>query len=160
MNKIKVAINNEYRCVVATQRILKGNPILKLQGTISSLPNKYSIQVGENEHLYPFSENPLDESSNFRFLNHSCAPNSYFDMESKILIALKDIDENEEINFHYCTTEYEMASPFKCLCRTTNCIGEIKGFKYLQDEKKKEFFSQLAPHLKVIEELYLEHKNK
>jgi SET domain-containing protein len=148
MNKIKVDRKDHYFCVVATKKILKGEIILKLQGTISSSPNKYSIQTGKKEHLFAFSENPQDESSAFRFINHSCSPNSYFDIPNRSLIALNDIDVNEEVVFHYCTTEYEMVSPFQCLCGTENCLIEIKGFRYLPGEKKKELFSQLAPHLK------------
>lgn len=135
--------------VVATKKILKSEAILKLQGAVSSLPDKYSLQIGENKHLFPLSENPEDESSFFRFLNHSCSPNSYFDMPNGTLIALKDIEENEEVVFHYCTTEYEMSSPFLCLCGAKNCLGEIKGFKFLSEEIKKELEPYLAPHLKL-----------
>ncbi|MBI4945354.1 MAG: SET domain-containing protein [Bacteroidetes bacterium] len=151
MNKIKVARKAHYFCVIATKKILKGEIILKLQGNASSFPDKYSIQTGEKEHLFPFSENPQDESSAFRFINHSCSPNSYFDVPNKSLIALKDIDINEEVFFHYCSTEYEMASPFQCLCGTADCLIEIKGFRYLSAEKKKELSNQLAPHLKKLE---------
>ena len=150
MNNVKVASKKNYFCVVATKKILKGEIILKLQGITSASPDKYSIQVGEQEHLLAFSEDPQDELSAFRFINHSCAPNSYFDIPNMSLIALKNIDMNEEIVYHYCTTEFEMASPFQCLCGNANCILEIKGFRYLSDEKKKSFFSQLAPHLKKI----------
>ena len=148
MNKVKVAKKNDYFCVVATKKILKGDILLKLQGTISASPDKYSIQIGEKEHLFPFSENPADETSAFRFINHSCSPNSYFDIPNRSLIALKDIEVNEELVYHYCTTEFEMASPFKCLCGTTDCLIEIRGFRYLPDKMKKELFPLLARHLK------------
>jgi len=160
MNKIKVTRKNDYFCVVATKRISKGEIILNLQGTISASPNKYSIQIGEDEHISPFSEAPMDGSSHFRFINHSCEPNSYFNIPYRSLIALKDIDANTEVNFHYCTTEYEMASPFKCMCGAVDCLSEIKGFRYLPDYKKEEIFSQLAPHLKIIEDIDLEYRKK
>ena len=155
MSKVKVLKNDRYFTVVATKNILKGESILKLQGIVSLSPDKYSLQIGEKEHLASFSDNPQDEFSYFRFINHSCSPNSYFDIPDKALIALNDIPENEEVVFHYCTTEYEMASPFQCLCGNTNCLLEIKGFRYLSDEKKKEFFPQLAPHLKLRETINL-----
>lgn len=150
MNPIQVVKKNDYSTVVSAQKILKGDIILKLQGTISSSPNKYSVQVDEKKHLLPFSDDPKDEASSFRFLNHSCSPNSYFDMPSGSLVALKDITINEEVVFHYCTTEYEMTSPFKCLCGSKKCLTEIKGYKFLSDEVKKELFNQLAPHLKSL----------
>ncbi|MFI5164162.1 MAG: SET domain-containing protein-lysine N-methyltransferase [Bacteroidia bacterium] len=151
MNKVKVVKKDNYHRVVATKTILKGEVILILQGVLSAIPNKYSLQVGEKEHLISFSEKPQYESSTFRFLNHSCSPNSFFDIHNMALVALNDIGVNEEVVFHYCTTEYEMTSPFKCLCRSKNCLLEIRGFRYLSREKKKELASQLAPHLKNLE---------
>lgn len=155
MSPIKVLQKKNYFTVVATQKILKGDTILKLQGTVSSSPDKYSIQIDEKKHLHAFSENPEDAASCFRFLNHSCSPNSYFEMPAGILIALGDIDKNEEVVFHYCTTEYEMKSPFKCLCGFKNCLMEIKGYKYLPAKDKKELYGQLAPHLKIRETTHL-----
>lgn len=152
MNKIKVSKKNNRFSVVALKNISKGEYILKLQGTISSVPDKYSIQIDAQKHLYPFSEDPQDESSFFRFLNHSCMSNSYFDIPNMALIALKNILPGEDVTFHYCTTEHEMAFPFQCLCGTVNCLKEIKGFRYLSAEIKKELFSQLAPHLKTAED--------
>lgn len=151
MNPVKVIKKGQYYSVVSTRNISKGEPILKLQGAVSDFADKYSLQIGEKKHLFAFSERPDDETSVFRFLNHSCSPNSYFDMPHGTLLALKDIPANEEIVFHYCTTEYEMASPFQCLCGSKNCLSEIRGYKYLSQENKNELASQLAPHLKIIE---------
>lgn len=149
MNPVKVLKKNSYFTVVATKNISQGNPILKLQGAVSSLADKYSLQIGDNKHLFAFTDKPDDESSVFRFLNHSCSPNSYFDLASGTLLALRDIHADEEIVFHYCTTEYEMASPFTCLCGSKKCLGEIKGYKYLSAESKKELDLQIAAHLKA-----------
>jgi len=151
MNAAEVIKKNNYFTVVAAKKIPKGDIILKLQGTVSSSPNKYSIQIGAKKHLLPYSDDPQDVHSLFRFLNHSCDPNSYFDLTNNILIALKDISIKEEIVFHYCTTEYEMTSPFKCLCAANNCLSEIKGFKYLTPEVKKQLDAQSAPYLKIMD---------
>jgi hypothetical protein len=72
-------------------------------------------------------------------------------MPKGTLIALQNIESNEEIVFHYCTTEYKMSSPFQCHCRSKDCIGEIKGYKYLSKEVKEKLGFQIAPHLKAIE---------
>lgn len=151
MNPVKVVKKEQYYCTVATRVILKGETVLKLDGAVSSIPNKYSLQIGEKKHLYAFSEDPADESSAFRFLNHSCSPNCYFDMTHGTLVALRDIAANEEINFHYCATEYEMTSPFECLCGSARCLKEIKGYKFLSEADKISLKDQLAPHLKQTE---------
>ena len=150
MNKIKVSEKDQYFTVAAAKKILKGEIILKLQGTTSPAPTKYSLQIDSNKHLLAFSNNTKDESSSFRFLNHSCSPNSYFDIPNMSLLALRDIEANDEINYHYCTTEDEMSSPFKCLCGSKDCLQEIKGFKYLSQENKKTLHAQLASHLKNL----------
>lgn len=148
MNKVKVLKKNSYFTLVATKSISAGEIILILEGIISPTPGKYSVQVGIKEHLFPYSEDPHDESSFFRFINHSCEPNCYFNFPDRNLIAFRDIAANEEITFHYCTTEYEMASPFHCLCENKDCLVEIKGFKYLTPDQAKKLLPQLAPHLK------------
>lgn len=151
MNKIKVLKKDDHFTVTTTEKIAKGENILKLQGAVSNIADKYSIQIAEKQHLYPFSDRPDDETSLFRFLNHSCSPNSYFNMPQGTLVALHDIAANEEITFHYCSTEYEMASPFQCQCGSTGCLSEIRGYKYLSEKDKKNISHLLAPHLKTPE---------
>ena len=148
MNKVKVIKKNSYFTLVATERISKGEVILKLTGTLSGQPNKYSVQADETKHIFSFSDDPNDPASSFRFINHSCSPNSYFDIPNLTLLALKDIPKNEEVVYHYCTTEYDIAFPFTCFCRSENCLKEIKGFRYLQEKIKNELLPYLAPHLK------------
>ena len=148
MSKIKVVKQRNYLTVIAIKKIFKGEVILKLEGSISSVHDKYSLQVTKTKHLHPFSDDPLDESSYFRFLNHSCSPNSYFNFPVMTLVALRDIDGFEPVTFHYCTTEYDMSSPFKCLCKSNACYVEIKGFRYLQKERQEELLDTLADHLK------------
>lgn len=150
MNPVKVEKKNNYFTVVASEKIQKGAAILKLQGAVSSLPDKYSLQIGEEKHLYAFTDNPEDESSAFRFLNHSCSPNSCFDLPRGELIALNDIDPGQEILFHYCTTEYEMSAPFNCLCSSADCLNEIKGFRFLSQTHRENLTFQIAAHLKKI----------
>ena len=148
VRKIKIIEKNGYHSVIAATKISKRENIIALKGTVQFFPTKYSIQVDENKHLIPFLNGPEDENSLWKFLNHSCAPNSYFDLSQMTLISLNEINTEEDISFNYCTTEYDMSSPFKCLCKTNSCYGEIKGFRHLPKERQKELFGTLASHLK------------
>ena len=148
MSKIKVIVKSGYHSVCAIKKILRGENILELKGNIQSFPTKYSIQTGEKSHWIPFSENSNDKRSFWRFLNHSCSPNSYFNINKMTLLSLREINAGEEISYNYCTTEYDMSSPFKCLCKTNDCYYEIKGFRYLPKEKQKKLVNTLASHLK------------
>ncbi len=58
----------------AAAAISKAETILFLNGRLASEASRYSIQVNEKNHLEPFSADPSDCSSLWRFLNHSCCP--------------------------------------------------------------------------------------
>lgn len=59
--------------------------------------------------------------------NHSCDPNAAFD-KGGMLIALRDIDANEELTFNYLAHPLP-ASPwnFKCDCGVEGCVGWVKA---------------------------------
>ena len=147
--RTKVISINDFFTVIATETIERGEIIFPLAGNIVKQPSKYSIQINSAEHLLPYSNNPEDSSSIWRFMNHSCDPNTSFDIEKMVLVAIKNINPNEEVRFNYNTTEYEMASPFLCKCGSKNCYKEIKGFNYLSDIEKKDI-KYLAAHLKKM----------
>ena len=148
MVNIKVIDKSNHRTVYSAKKISKGENIFPIEGIPQSFASKYSIQIDEKKHLVPFSDNLDDEKSFWRFLNHSCSPNSYFNLPQMNLIALREINSGEEITYNYCTTEYDMSSPFKCLCKSSACYGEIKGFRYLPKAKQQQLVGILAPYLK------------
>ena len=87
----------------------------------------HSIQKSWNEHIL------MDLPA--QFLNHSCDPNIGVKKElnkgqSYDFVALRDIDEGEEVRFDYETTEYLVGAFEHCMCGAYNCRGTIKGFKY------------------------------
>ena len=134
--------------LITNRDLKKEEVILTFKGEITSTPSKYSIQIGQNEHL----DIPDGEIGNpdyyWIFLNHSCAPNTY--IKNKQLIALEDIPAATELTFNYNTTEYNMATPFQCNCQKENCQKEIKGFKYLSSDQKENIKTPVAPYLKTF----------
>jgi len=131
VTKVRVRSKNKGFGLCATKNILKNDIILFLEGIVTDLPSKYSIEIALGRHLHPFSTLPVDERCCWRFLNHSCEPNSRIDQENRSLIALTTIRKGEEIYFDYHSTEYDLAAPFACCCGSENCCKEIKGYKYL-----------------------------
>jgi hypothetical protein len=101
-------------------------------------PDRYTVQKSGQEHI------TLDPPY-LRYMNHSCAPNCFFDMERMELVALKPIRLGETLNFFYPSTEWEMAEPFQCLCGTANCLGTIRGANNLPAEILKEY--RLSPFI-------------
>lgn len=142
-------INAIHHGVFAKIIIPKDTIILHLEGVVIQEPTKYSIQVDTHQHLeIPENINPFSISAyHWKFLNHSCLPNGYFNMQDKTFRALKNILKGEEITFNYNTTEYKLATPFQCQCHSGNCYGEIKGFRFLSLKQQNEIQHLLVPHL-------------
>ena len=126
---------------------MAGDLILEIDGLYVVEPTQYSIQVGTNLHVTPPPGLDRDQDTDryrWRYLNHSCDPNSR--VVGQHLIARRDIAQWEEVTFDYCTTEYELSTPFVCRCG--KCEGhEVRGFKYLGAAARARLAPDLAPHL-------------
>ncbi len=94
---------------------------------ILPVPNKYTVQVNDTTHI-------ILQPEILQYINHSCNPNIFFDTTKFELSALKDIAKGDELTFFYPSTEWIMESPFKCFCRSNNCLHEIQGASFLPPE--------------------------
>ena len=146
--KVEVRETEKGKAIFANDKIKKEELIFSMEGKIINKADKYSIQIEENKHL-------SGQGNIHDYLNHSCIPNAYFDFNSLHFRTLRDIKKNEEITFHYLTTEWKMSYTFKCECGSKKCLHFVKGFKYLTLEQKKELETLLSPYLKkkLYEEL-------
>jgi hypothetical protein len=122
--------------------------ILVAKGDVGETPGRHSLQIGSGEHL----KTPPDAAPGehpWRFVNHACSPNAAF--IRRRLIALRRIDPGEEITFDYETTEWELASPFRCSCGGPGCMGrEIRGFRHLPDTERRRRIRRLRPELRRL----------
>lgn len=130
---VEVRDNDSYKGVFATAAIDSGSVVFKLRGTISTRPSKYTIQISDERHLgapaIVKAKDKLDYC--WKYLNHSCEPNGFINVDELTFIALTDIAAGEEITFNYLTTESAMDVPFNCRCGTKNCFGFIQGRDFL-----------------------------
>jgi len=118
---ITVATNKHGEKGLFVNRDFKeGETIFGLEGNIARHPTKYSIEVGDNEHI-------TDELG--QCLNHSCKPNTKIERTKKEVCATRDVAQGEELTFDYNSNETEMASPFRCRCGSKNCQQFIGGRK-------------------------------
>lgn len=134
--------------VFALEPLACEQTILTFQGVVSPRPTRFSLQIGPLEHLEPAfdSDDPSGfESSSWRFLNHSCAPNARVQFPQ--LIAASPIGVGEEITFNYNTTEYELIEPFRCQCGAIHCAEWIRGFKFVEPEDRARLLPLLPPYL-------------
>jgi hypothetical protein len=111
----------------------KGDLVSKFSaGDIYEIPNYLTVQRGIDEHITLMPQF-------LQYINHSCNPNVFFDTSAMEVIALKDIEPNEEFSFFYPSTELDMAQPFICFCGTRDCLQNIKGAKYIPGEILKKY---------------------
>ena len=141
-------IGGEYR-LLALAPFGAGERILSIEGETSRHPTRYSLQIGEELHidlLEPRSPEEIFDRHRWRFLNHSCDPNTV--VRGRELIALRAIGPWEELTYHYATTEYDMAEPFACRCGSPACLGTIQGFRHLAPADQRRLAPLLAEHLR------------
>ncbi|HEV7745594.1 MAG TPA: SET domain-containing protein [Pyrinomonadaceae bacterium] len=130
---IEVRNNDGFKGVFAKETIRRDSVIFRLKGTISKTPTKYTIQLGNKQHLsFPAIRKANDDIDYcWQYLNHCCAPNGYMNTTERTFRALRDIAAGDEITFNYLTTESEMAVPFNCICGSPDCFGLIQGRNFL-----------------------------
>ncbi len=110
--------------------------------SIQQQADRFSIQRNETEHI-------ILAPGYLKYLNHSCEPNCFADVDLLQLTALKHIQPGDELTFFYPSTEWNMSEPFACHCNTAGCLKKIQGAAHI------------APDVLVRYRLsyFIQHKN-
>jgi hypothetical protein len=103
------------------------------------VPDRYSIQIAADRHV---------DAGPVRYLNHSCAPSTLIDTERLNVTAVRDLAAGEELTFFYPATEWDMARPFRCRCTEPDCLGEIRGGRYLDTTALARWM--ISPHVREL----------
>ncbi|MDQ3099658.1 MAG: SET domain-containing protein-lysine N-methyltransferase [bacterium] len=140
--------------IYAKKNFKKDEHIFTVEGIISTIRTKYSLQVDSDTHI-----EPIDEVGNFlwgHYLNHSCDGNVHVKPDKKSnhikIYARRDICSGEEIALDYAVMESEVTAGIVCLCDAICCRGKIVGFKDLPLDNKRELLDEgiVPEHLKTI----------
>lgn len=154
LKRQSVYVSNSKVCkgkgLFAKREFKKGDVVYEfegelIEGDLTNVSNPYVLQIDFNLYILPEGEG--------RYLNHSCDPNCKLVLENNrlILVAIKDIKEDEELTYNYNTSEFDLgADSFECSCNANNCIKFIKGFKYLNKEQKEKIKEFLLPYLRKL----------
>jgi hypothetical protein len=147
-NSLEVFDNSKGKALRCLVPVKKHEIIVLMIGEIVDYNDprvdEYPLQISEDKYLVG------NRGDSTEFINHSCDPSCQmlFEGDRVYLAAIKDISPGDELTFDYNTTEFEMGKhAFKCLCGSPNCVGEIKGYKFLTDEEKEKRKPYLAPYL-------------
>ena len=131
---------------------IKGNRVKKIPKNIDeslSIPNWYG--VSKHYWIDP-GETP------FRYLNHSCDPNSAI-TGTKSLMPLRDIQANEELTIDYSMTDPDPLWEMRCECKAPNCRKKIRS---IHDVPTDAFISHMPLIPKYFQRMYIRNyiKNK
>jgi len=116
-----------------------GDVIAPLTGSVTDRPDRYSIQVGADEHVEP--------GTPMKYLDHACDPSTYIDTDAKTCVALRDIAPGEALTMGYPATEWQMDAPFECRCGAKGCLGRVTGAAELSGSALAAF--RVAPHIEA-----------
>ncbi|KAK0446650.1 hypothetical protein EV421DRAFT_1790506 [Armillaria borealis] len=125
----------EYKSFLKSLKAFEeGEVIASLDGATKAPKSYRTVQCG----LGP--EDHIELNSDFVYVNHSCEPNTAFDLSSPNpadwhIRALRRIEAGDALGFFYPSTEWDMDQPFSCECGTKTCLRIIQGAKYLSKEE-------------------------
>ena len=78
--------------------------------------------------------------------NHSCDPNLGFTGQLG-LVAMRDIEAGEELNFDYAMCDGTPYDEFECHCGSSNCRGRVTGDDWKRLELWERYKGYFMPYL-------------
>ena len=132
--------------------IRKGERVLEYTGPRMRKEESDGLYA-DNEVTYLFTmddpEIVIDGFGMAAFVNHSCNPNCESDQfgEQIWIVALRDIENGEELTYDYCLWDGEPGDEAPCYCGAKNCRGTM----YSEEEvaRQKKLLSQKAKKQKA-----------
>lgn len=125
---VRQNLENNQKAFFAQRSYQPGDVIAEFYaGQVLCEPTYLTVQVDVDKHI-------MLQPEHLQYINHSCDPNVFFDTYAMKVIALKPIEEGDEMTFFYPSTEWDMAQPFSCFCGTDRCLGQIQGAAHISRE--------------------------
>lgn len=122
-SSLVIRTHNKYRSLTTTKPYQKGEIICEIPTeSLYDKPNQFTVQIGTEQHV---------EVKELASMNHSCNPSTILDTTRMLVFAARDLAPGDELTFFYPSTEWEMSSPFICLCGAANCIHVVAGARFL-----------------------------
>ncbi len=125
--EVRIAKSRHGLGLFAAAPIRAGAVILFFTGEILSLEEVLASGIDESYPLQIGREVYLDLDSRSRVANHSCVPNAGL-RSDRVLVALRDIEREEEILYDYSTTMSERRWTMQCRCGAPSCRGLVGDF--------------------------------
>jgi hypothetical protein len=135
-----IRTHDKYRSLTTRRAFKKGEIICPIPtDTRYSKPNQFTVQISGESHV---------EVKELASMNHSCDPATILDTTRMLVFAARDLAPDDELTFFYPSTEWEMSSPFICLCGAPNCIHVVAGARFLPLSTLEQHF--LNQHIRQL----------
>ncbi len=148
------------RGVFAKKKIPKGTVLIVMGGYICNteqenelgwLATDYNMDISEEWSFCPTKEEDIDMMQQ-HIVNHSCEPNTGF-LDQCMMIAIKDIEENEEIVYDYAfvmwsAEESALHFQMECKCGTPSCRKVVTEMDWKRKELQDAYGDYFQPFLK------------
>ena len=109
--------------------------------TLPPVTQHHSVQIDEGLYLATIGE--LEHAD---YVNHSCEPN--LGLRGQIsLVALRDIQPDEEVCFDYAMTDSTPYDEFECHCGLPTCRGIVSGNDWQRPELWARYAGYFSPYL-------------
>ena len=96
-----------------------GDLITNLSGETRTRCDQHTLHLPSGKHLF--------DSRFAGYLEHSCQPNTWVDMERLQVYAIRPIQRGDWLSMDYATTEPVLFKQFACACSAPNCRRWITG---------------------------------
>lgn len=131
---------NDISFLYAERQYAAGELLLTLGNKMTVKTDPYRMQVTADYFIVPPS-----------LLYHSCAPNAYVEWDDLTLRAGQDIVRGDLVTYHYGTSELDYTvGAFTCQCGSPACVGEFRGFMYLEPNQQLELYEKSSPYIKSV----------
>lgn len=137
---------------IAKHALASGAVLNVFKFPVLTYPTMHTVQLTEGVHVAP--------TDGAECISHQCGPDTNSavvvadDCQSAAFVATRDVAEGEEMTFNYNTTEWEMSSPFPCVCKACQAKSTsgaaavsqvVRGFKYLTLKQRAEIAHMISP---------------
>ncbi len=136
--------------VFITQLVARGHTISRIKGVVQiknnitpedSLANPDWVGIGKHTWIDPVPP--------YKFINHSCDPSS--GIKGKItLVALRDMQADDEITLDYATIEGDPHWTMACACGSENCRKVIRSIGFLPKERFEAYMPFIPTYFKKL----------
>lgn len=147
-------VEGKGRGLFARKDFKKGELIWTLYGDIVTYATDYTVPINATEKIEPRLSKGVGQ-----YMNHSCEPNTHPDKTGRRYIAMKNIQQGEELTTHYGFLGYSFGQEksidgqraitfdLTCHCGAKNCKSKLRAYNDFTDEEKETYKEYVLPFL-------------